>query len=258
MSGSIIYKYPLDLTGVNPNNLVVSEPHTLPAGINRAIVPNYGAFYSESLVVREVSTGKLLLPKQQYKAAQLYQDATEASGKEVCSIIVVTDTDVESDLEVSYQVVGGDFSYSVSALRTMLEGLDLDARPVLWGDVLGKPSAYPASPHLHDVGDVYGFEYLLEGIESLRTAILTGDSSYRDTILIDLELRSIAEHVGSHNAHGVSKYQIGLDNVVDKKPMTLSSVNAASFSLFNNYVTNSVVVDAVIEEEEDDYVDWPV
>lgn len=178
----IIYKYPLDLTGHNPNNLVLGEPKKLPDGLNRAVVPNYGAFFTESLRVREVSSGRLLVPKEDYQAVQLYQEATQKSGLEVCAVIVVTNESVDSDIEVDYQAIGGEFSYSVSGLRNLLDDLDLDSRPVRWGDVLGKPNAYPPAPHLHDAGDLYGFEYLVEAIDSLRHAIMVGQEAALDEL----------------------------------------------------------------------------
>lgn len=178
----IIYKYPLDLTGHNPNNLVLGEPKKLPDGLNRAVVPNYGAFFTDSLRVREVSSGRLLVPKEDYQAVQLYQEATQKSGLEVCAVVVVTNTSVDSDIEIDYQAIGGEFSYSVSGLRNLLDDLDLDSRPVRWGDVLGKPNAYPPAPHLHDAGDLYGFEYLVEAIDSLRHAIMVGQEAALDEL----------------------------------------------------------------------------
>lgn len=171
----IIYKYPLDLTGRNPNNLVLAEPHTLAPGVNRAFVPNYGAFYSESLVVRDLGTGLPLIPHEQYVAVQLYEEATQLTGLEVCTVIVVTDSNVSDLVDIDYQAIGGEFSYSVSALREMIDGLDLDERPVIWGSILGTPNAFPPAPHLHDAGDLYGFEYLVEALDGISFAILTGN-----------------------------------------------------------------------------------
>lgn len=173
----IIYKYPLDLTGKNTNNLVLGEPHELSQGENRAVVPNYGAFFSESIVVRDADTGRVLKPREDFQAAQLYQEATQRTGLEVCAAIVVTDSNASKNIEVDYQAIGGEFSYSVVGLRKMLEDLDLDSRPVRWGDMLGKPSTFPPAPHLHDAGDLYGFEYLTEAIDALRHAIMTGQEA---------------------------------------------------------------------------------
>lgn len=171
----IIHKYPLDRTGRHPDNLILGEPHVLPSGINRPIVTNYGAYFTESLVVRDAGTGTILTPREQYVAAQLYQDATAYTGKEVCSVIVITDLTVSSEVEVDYQVIGGEYTTSVRAMRELIHDLDLDNRPVAWGRILGKPKGYPSGPHLHDAGDLYGMEYLVEAIERIRHAILVGN-----------------------------------------------------------------------------------
>lgn len=193
-STPLIFKYPLDLTGTNVNNKVVSEPHVLATGNNRALVPNYGAFYSATLVVRDANSGVILIPRTQYKATQLYQEATVLTGKEVCAVVIITDPLVSENVEVTYQAVGGEFSYSVTALRDMLETLNLDNRPVNWGDILGTPSSYPPAPHFHDVGEVYGFEFIVSAIQNLQTAIEAGkgyDSvSLQDLQILNLDIRT--------------------------------------------------------------------
>lgn len=255
----IIYKYPLDLTGRNPNNLVLGEPHVLPTGVNRAVVPNYGAFYSASLVVRDADSGVALVPHEQFKAIQLYQEATEKTGQEVTAALVVTDTNVSENIIIDYQAIGGEFSYSVTGLREMLSQLDIDNRPVRWGDILGKPNLYPAAPHLHDAGDLYGFEYMVEAIDTLRHAIMVGQEgtlgelrqyvalihielseavqlidrrvsqeSINTQIDVQIEDRLTSEafniHLGTHDPHGTNKYVLGLGKIKDEEYLTLGAV----------------------------------
>lgn len=188
----IIYKYPLDLTGMNPKNLVLNEPHQLPNGTNRAFVPNYGAFFARSLVIKD-SSGNALTPKVQYKAVQLYQEATEKTGLEVMTVIVITDESIESNITVTYQAIGGEFTYSVTGLRDMVDSLDLDNRPVIWGEIIGTPDNFTPAPHLHDAGDLYGFEYLTESIDSLRRAVQGGNESVLEHILDEIQqVRTLA------------------------------------------------------------------
>lgn len=223
----IVIKYPLDLTGKSPNNLVLGEIHELPVGVNRAIATNYGPFYTQGLVVRELPSGKVLQPNLQYKAVQLYEEATMRSGLEVCAIIVITDTSVASSVELDYQVVGGEFSSSVYAIQQLIASLDLDSRPVSWGEVLGKPSEFPPTEHLHDIGDLYGFEYVVAALESIRQAILQGDEAsheelrkYADHLAADANARidALAASLKAHtdnvnNPHQTTKEQVGLGAV---------------------------------------------
>jgi hypothetical protein len=245
----IIYKYPLDLTGHQPNNLVIGEPQTLPTGRNRAIVPNYGAFYAASLVIRDAASGTTLVPRSQFMAVQLYQEATERTGLEVCAVVVITDPTVSSEVLIDYQAIGGEFSYSVSNLRDMLDSLDLDSRPVLWGDVVGRPGQFPPAPHLHDAGDLYGFEYLVESIDSLRHAIMVGQESALGELrqyitlvegnVVELQARCISaetrlfnlenqntfsNHIYTTNPHQLTANQLALDGLVNAPYLSLNSV----------------------------------
>lgn len=55
MSLQPILKYPLDLSGMNPNNLVVGEYQSLPESLpNRTIAPYYGAFFTQGLVIKNL------------------------------------------------------------------------------------------------------------------------------------------------------------------------------------------------------------
>lgn len=223
----IILLYPLDPTGISPNNLVVGEPHTLGPGQNRAFVSNYGPFFTGSMVVTETNTGRVLTKGTHYVAAQLYQEATMKMNKEVCGVVVITDPTVSNELLFTYQVVGGVFSSSAKALEQMINNLDLDDRVVEWGDIVGTPSEYPPAPHLHDLGDLYGFEYVVEALEALRVSILIGDGAAHEELRqwVALELATYTEAIAlirqsllAHesnflNPHQVTKTQVGLSAV---------------------------------------------
>ncbi len=118
--------YPLDLTGASANNLVSGEPHTVGVSGNRVFVPNYGPFYARKLVVRDRATQQVLSPGSQYKAIQMLPDITAKTGLLVCSMVYIVDPTVSPEVEIDYQVVGGDFSTSVSAFNVLIKGVDLD------------------------------------------------------------------------------------------------------------------------------------
>ncbi|MNU61460.1 hypothetical protein D3C71_506670 [compost metagenome] len=240
--GTIIVKYPEDPTGINPNNLVINEPHDLGAGRNRAFVPNYGAYFTDTMIVTEVATGRVLTKGTHYIAAQLQQEATLAMDKEICAVVVITDPAVQDQLLFTYQVVGGVFSTSVSALQKMIEDLDLDERAVEWGALIGIPSAFPPSPHLHDIGDLYGFEYLVEALDALRNAILIGDEAAHDELRQYIQYEdgllraSIAELKGQFDAHAqdfnnphkTTKAQVGLGSVDNYGTATTAEAQAGT------------------------------
>ena len=225
----LVLKYPLDLSGHNPNNRILEEPHILPDGVNRAIVPKYGSFYTSTLVVREVVSGRVLTPRVDYHAIQLYQEATQLSGLEVCAAIAVINIEIDSAIEIDYQAVGGDYCFSVDAMQLIIDELDLDERPVQWADLIARPKEFPPAPHIHDAGDLYGFEYLIEAIDRLRDAyhVTSGCAVSNTGCAIDelknwghdLERRITEtvylQHTLDHaRAHDLTRDQLGLSQLI--------------------------------------------
>lgn len=257
--GTIILKYPEDPTGVNPNNLVINEPHDLGPARNRAFVPTYGSYFTESMIVTEAVTNRVLTKGVHYIAAQLQQDASMAMDKEICAVVVVIDPDVRDSLLFTYQVVGGVFSTSATALAQMIENLDIDYRAVEWGAIIGKPTAFPPAPHLHDIGDIYGFEYLVEALDALRNAILIGDEAAHDELRQYIQYedgllrQSIAElrhdfeahENNKQNPHDTTKAQVGLGSVENYGIATTPEAQAGTVN--NKYMTPLTTSQAITQ-----------
>jgi hypothetical protein len=236
------YRYPLDKTGLSPDNKILGEQHTLINRQVRVFAPIYGAFFTESVVVRDVATGLALTRGSQYVPGELYVFPTGAYGKEICSVILIKDLAVSANVTIDYQVLGGPYSDQSTAIVAMLETLDLDDRPVGWGDIVGKPLGYNPASHFHDVGDVYGFEYVVHAIERVRDAILIGDVSAHDEIYryIDAWALSIANtsdavaaDLAAHkarvdNPHATTKAQVGLGNVDNYLTATQAQAEAGA------------------------------
>jgi hypothetical protein len=237
-----LIKYPLDLTGTSPNNLVTGETQSLAAATNRAFVPNSGPFFTRSLVVRSMPSGTILTPETQYKAVQLFVDATLRAGAEICSVIVITDDSLGNDYSIDYQVLGGEFSDSTYAIEQMIAALQIDDRAVKWGDILGKPEEFAPAPHLHDLGDLYGFEYITVALEQLRQAILTGDDASHAAIyqyvdhqdgLIRTDLDQTEADLSAHladrnNPHQTTSAQVGLGLVQNYGVASLADAKAGT------------------------------
>lgn len=185
-------RYPLDLTGTSGDNLVLNELHTLKPTRVRAVALQNGAFYTASVVIRDVATARVLVVGQDYEFDNLYQMASEHAKAEVAAIIVIINTEVSNTISVDYQCIGGLYGYSTTAIMQQIEDLQLDNRKVEWGNIYNKPAVYPPAKHLHDIGDVYGFEYLVQAIQQLRHAIMVGDEGSHENIY-----RYIEKTIGS-------------------------------------------------------------
>lgn len=213
-----VIRHPLDPTGVNVNNLVMNEAHTLPNRLVRVISPIYGAFFTESVVIRDTANNQVLTSSQ-YDAVELFEVPTAKYGKEICGIILIKDTTVSANVTLQYQALGGDYGGSLDIIVNMLNNLALDNRPAAWGSIIGKPSEFPPSHHLHDIGNVYGFEFVVHQLERIRRAIEFGDElshdaiyKYIDSVMGDGGISpesiaqaindAIAAHNASPSAHG--------------------------------------------------------
>jgi hypothetical protein len=235
MSNPPVIKYPLDLTGQAASNLITGELHTVNVSSQPAFVTNYGPFYTASLVVTRMDTGAVLTPATvgstggQYVATQLMIDMTLRTGLEICCVIVLTDETLPNNLQVSvqYQVLGGPYSASVDAIQQLIDALNLANQPVLWADILGKPVLFPPAPHLHDLGDIYGFEYLVAALERVTQAIYVGDDAQLTAVYayidhqiaglqssISADSAALTAHLADYNnPHRVTAAQVGLGNV---------------------------------------------
>jgi hypothetical protein len=170
-------KYPLDLTGAAASNRVTNEQHTLPNTNIRVFVPQYGAFFSDSVAVRDAATNRTLIKGVDYYPSLLYAGPTAQTGRDIHQVIVITDATCSANILFDAQMLGGEYSYSFDAIVQLVKNLALDSRTVQFNNIIGKPDAFNPAPHLHDAGDLYGFEYLSASLDRVRDAILLGSAA---------------------------------------------------------------------------------
>ncbi len=241
MAAIFTIRYPEDRTGESQANRVKNEPHELPSRNVRAIAPLHGPFYVHNLTVRDKSNNRLLVRGVDYEVGEFYDVPSARSSKTVCAIILITNRQVSSLVEIDYNVYGGEFSYSTQALIDMINALNLDNRPVEWPNIIGIPDEFNPAPHLHDIGDLYGFEYLVSILDRVREAILIGDAAHHDAILdyidrrndemVDLldQLRAVIDaHIqNENNPHKVTRDQLDVFSRQETLDLIAALENAA-------------------------------
>jgi hypothetical protein len=168
-------RYALDPTGVNPDNLIVGEIHTLSSSQIRAVATTYGPFFTESIQIRDHITNSLLVRGVDFQCVELLQEATVRYGKEISSLILILNSNVSNQVRINYQVLGGLYQNNSSAIVSMYESFMSDDRDVDWVNVLNKPYQYPPTLHNHLLEDIYGFEALSVSLERVRNAIVLSD-----------------------------------------------------------------------------------
>lgn len=173
---SPIIRYPLDVTGINPDNFVSGEIKTLAVRPIRAVVPSYGPFFNDdTLVVFDNTTGTQLVKNVDYKVTGLLQEATFKIGKEICEVILILNTNVSSQVRINYQSLGGLYQSNSTNLKKLWDTIMQDSRPVDWESIFDKPYEFPPALHSHLLSDLYGFEPLVSALERLRAALILGD-----------------------------------------------------------------------------------
>lgn len=175
-------RYTLDPTGVSSDNLVVGEIHTLNTARYRALAPTYGAFFTESLVVRDNLNNRVLEKGIDYQCTELLQEATLLYGKEISMIIIIINENVSSEVRVNYQVLGGLYQNPAESVKNAYENLNLDS-PIDWLNVINKPTEYPPGNHNHLLSEVYGFEALTIQLERIRNAIVLSNQPALEAIV---------------------------------------------------------------------------
>lgn len=221
----LILKYTHDKTGRSPDHFKQSEYHVLEPAIDaRMLVLDEGAFYGDSVSITDKRDGSTLAYGEQYHFAFYVEEASIQAGQEVYAGIIVTDGGVSDEVFVDYQVVGGAFSNVNSYVIERLNLLINDGRPVDWTNLINIPDVFPPADHLHVIGDIYGWEYVVAGINRLTEAVMYGDEQSLGEIrqlVLDL-VKEIEQTVQfnreeryafqnrTDNPHNVTKAQTGL------------------------------------------------
>lgn len=242
---AIVWKYDLDLSGTNPNNLVSGEVHTVPLNNSRAFATNYGPYYSDSVVVKVKATGVVLTQGVDYQCLYLYPEATARSGKPVNAVIHVINESVDGDVMVDYQVVGGEYSSNAYALEEIIAALEIDNRAISWANITNKPVTFPPEPHLHPATDLYGFEYLVDAVNDLTSAVLMGDAASHDQIYI---------RIATVKKQLEDDYNAKIKTLTDRVNQLEADMDAGFNDLQNQITTLSTVVTTHINRRDNPHV----
>lgn len=187
MAQPTLYKLPLDKTGVNPDNRQVDEPHELAAGRFRAVAPFYGAFFVDSVSLKDELTGQPLNVGADYRFIELNPTLTQLFDKEVAGVVVVTNSNVSNKVLMTYQAVGDEYQHNNQALVELLSSDIGQQVSDSYLDVVNKISTWTPSPHIHDIGNGMGFEFLVYAVERLRSAVVWADVGLIQSLIDKIE-----------------------------------------------------------------------
>jgi hypothetical protein len=181
------FRKPLDRTGKASSNKIVGEAQTLVNRQVRTAVPDFGAFFTESLKITDAATGYVLQKGVDYSPADLYPIPTREYGKEICASIVIYNTTVSNNIILDYQALGGGYSNNRKNIFAALDAMDLDDRPVKYEDLVARPWFLNPGPHQHDTDDTYGWEYITRQLDGVMAGMAQGRQATYDKIRADLD-----------------------------------------------------------------------
>lgn len=224
-----ITRLPLDLSGKAVTNLRKNESRNVVRAtgkVNRIIIPYFGAYYTDSMEVRDVN-GVLLKHRVNVEFTYHYEIFGQVTGKGVAAMVVITDPTLQGPFSITYQAVGGNFSLSYLELKDIIDYIATSDQKIKWEDIIDKPTAYIPAPHTHEWWQLYGMDSLVDALRRLADKWATGTSGivgsnsgyYKDYLLqmqaaLDDYLNRVNAHIQDrNNPHKTDKVKIGLSNI---------------------------------------------
>jgi hypothetical protein len=169
-------RYLPDETGKNQDNLVRREPHHLPIAVRgRVIVPDHGSFFGESVVIRDRLSGRELTPKRDFTCAGLRVAHTRIAEGPIYAFILVTDDKCSTDIEIDYQVYGGDHFQFVEPTMDLLEESFETNERIPIAKLLKLPKDWTPTFHYHDLGNIDKFDFMLFNLDKIRYAVMSNN-----------------------------------------------------------------------------------
>lgn len=180
-----IIRYPLDPTGLSPNNRVQGEEHVLgpKAGPYHPIAPYYGPFFDNDLTLKVYCNNVLQTREQDWFVQNLVLTPSRDFSGDVSELILMKNKNEGDVIHITYQALGGPFQNNMSTLVDLYNAYLVDNRPVDWARVSNKPNEFPPAYHLHMLRDVIGWEPIIVAIERLiNTLTLQGIPAFEALI----------------------------------------------------------------------------
>ena len=109
-----------DVTGLLPDNFIQDEILVTVTGSNRLVIPEYGAFFEQDFELRDADTNDVI-SKDDYYFSDLYQEATQESGKAVWNIAIIRNPNINTNLKISWNT-----SIRISAYPTIVDSIGVN------------------------------------------------------------------------------------------------------------------------------------
>lgn len=161
-----------------PENFIQGETHSPLPGRLRLVIPKWGAFYWDSLVVVDAITGDPV-DQSGIKVGDLFSVGTERSGQEIYHCFFLTEA-APAAVRISYHGCGGPQSLNAHKLNEYYLDLMQRNATLNFADMTDFPDAVNPSYHFHQASHIFGWEYISDQVNRMA-------EHYRNTPLNPLE-----------------------------------------------------------------------
>lgn len=170
--------YPLDLTGLNPSSRIVDELVAVmpPDNITEQsfFIPQAHPFYSANMQVRTGpnGTGIALTEGVDFAFFAKFHHATVSVGAAIYSGIRMLNRNYTGNLYLTYQTLGGNFTFDNPAVLEELIRQFYQVLVVTYDQIQGVPELLPITPHDHDIGEnPVGFDQVKDSLIQIRDTL---------------------------------------------------------------------------------------
>lgn len=206
---------PVDYTGELASNRVAGEVHELEGSLNKLLVPYNGFFYTNNMRLYD-DKHQLLTREEDYECIYANPEVQmRTPGLEVCGAIIIKPHIKTNTASLSCNYVGGSWANYTKAIEEALIALDLDKRSIDFASLIGMPEYFTAGAHIEDIGNVYGFEYLITAINRIKDTMSLNHSAESEQVadLLDGVITAINtmfdKHKDDPKAHGTTAADVG-------------------------------------------------
>lgn len=162
-----------DYTGIAPSHKITDELVPMSTVINNTFPLAMGAFFEESVIIKNQATGQALVPDRDYRYRVLDSALSGHTGGKRIYYLVELKTNQVNNLLVTYQYVGGIAVEQRNTIINLLTNLgDTDLRDIYFSHIKNRPHTFSVTEdHFHDVGDVYGKDEEIAVLGEIATAL---------------------------------------------------------------------------------------
>lgn len=214
--------FPLDPTGISPNNLIIDEVQVIspPLEITDAsfVVPRVTPFFKEGLRVKQGV--RTLIENVDYQLIFRSIALSTHFERELFAGIMFINRQFSGSIRIDYQVLGGDFQNDDYGLLEQISRHIGAVRWVSYDQLVGLPAGFPPAYHQHDIEtDLVNMGDVVTATEQIAIALALNPGN----------IGELSQRLDNHTSSALpvhSPSQVGLSNIENLKVATLSEIKS--------------------------------